>query len=142
MITRQELEVTQDFPFQLVRDEYSANGIFGTLRTATGEEICKTLERSYNSKPKLPVGSYVCKRDADNPRLSKIFKTNFVSFEVTGVPGHSGILFHPGNKHTDSDGCILVGSTRDKLGVYNSRATFKKLMERLEGLDSFMLNVR
>jgi hypothetical protein len=30
---------------------------------------------------------------------------------LVGVPGYSGIRIHPGNRHVDTDGCLLPGKT-------------------------------
>lgn len=52
---------------------------------------------------------------------------------VLGVPGFSGIRIHTGNLATDTDGCILVGATRNKAGeVRNSVLAYNRLMILLE----------
>ena len=42
-----------------------------------------------------------------------------------------GILIHSGNDEKDSAGCIIVGENKVKGKVVNSRATFKKLLEKI-----------
>jgi hypothetical protein len=48
------------------------------------------------------------------------------------VPNFEGILIHPGNTSRDTEGCILVGTTKSKDFVGNSRAAFKTLFAKLE----------
>ena len=47
------------------------------------------------------------------------------------VPCFTGILIHPGNTHSDTDGCILVGQNKQVGKVLNSRTTFDKLIQRI-----------
>ena len=129
--------------------DFREDGIFSELRV-DGDLFCVTLEHAYPNNglwaPKLPRGAtYRCVRGLH--RLRNYNKGDvFETFEITGVSGHSGILFHPGNKNEDSDGCVLVGKKRDQtitniVIVTHSRDTFARLMEELKGIDDFMLRV-
>lgn len=64
-----------------------------------------TLELPWlDNKPKIsciPTGEYICKKTISQ----KAGRT----YEVTNVPGRSGILFHAGNEPKDTEGCILLG---------------------------------
>lgn len=115
----------------LVRTEYTADGIFGELRDGFGTRLCYTLEHSYDGKPKVPAGLYKCVRGMHALRPGH----PFVTFEITGVEGHKGILFHPGNTEEDSKGCVLVGSQRAGRALLKSRLAFNCLMGLLEGLN-------
>ena len=88
----------------LKRTEFRDDGIFGEL--SAGNLNLVTLEHSYDKKPKIPVGTYKCVRGVHH--LANMVHP-FTTFEVTGVPGHTNILIHPGNWNSDSEGCILVG---------------------------------
>jgi hypothetical protein len=68
------------------------------------------------------------------------------TFEVTGVPGRSLILFHRGNTHLDTRGCILLGSRfsvgfADSLALQESRIAFTAFMGALAGIDKFGLSI-
>lgn len=127
---------------RLVRYAFKADGILGFLYDAENEQIAATLEHSYDGKPKLPVGTYQCVRGKHTLHSRP---EPFETFEIMGVPGHTGILFHPGNWQGDSNGCVLIGRTASQsdLGsmVTNSRATFYRFMLDLDGIDSFTLTV-
>src|SRR5882757_797524 len=89
----------------LTRKDFRSDGIFSELTDEKGNFIAVTLEHSYNNKPKLYNGTFQC--------VKGIHKLHdgipFEAYEVTGVSGHIGILFHIGNFNNDSDGCILLG---------------------------------
>lgn len=126
---------------KLTRNEYAQNGIFSTLTTEAGTHVAETLEHAYpmltSYEPKIPVGIYKCVRGEH--RLHG--KPPFGTFEVTGVAGHSGILFHAGNYNTDSDGCVLVGEKRFENMITNSKRTFAAFMALQDGLQEFILEI-
>lgn len=125
----------------LCRTDYREDGVFGKL-LANGKEVAVTLEHSYGLTPKLPSGSYTCKL---SPHRLHGMDHDFLTYEVTGVPGHAGILFHWGNWEKDSEGCILVGHTvaSSPTGqmVTGSKATFQSLMQLQAGAQEFTLIV-
>lgn len=123
---------------RLVRRSYSPLGVFGELFDSTGVKICDTLEHAYeNDQPKLNTGEHSCVRGQHQLHSSD---QPFETFEITGVPGHTGILFHVGNVSADSSGCVLLGlSTPGKL--VESRTTFNAFMARLKGINTFVLEV-
>lgn len=114
------------------------NGIFGFLFDGRGNTLFVTMEHSYDGQPKLPDGAYLCKRSMH--RLHGMTQ-DFETFEIMGVPGHTGILFHWGNYNADSNGCVLVGEARVGNMVTNSRAAFAGLMALQAGCDEFQLTV-
>lgn len=122
----------------LTRTRYSPAGIFGVL---TWDEVflAVSLEHSYEGKPKLPLGDYTCVRGKH--QLHGMTEP-FTTFEVTGVLGHSGILFHCGNTQWDSEGCILVGSAQVGNQITESRKAFSEFMATVGKRASFPLTVR
>jgi Family of unknown function (DUF5675) len=127
---------------------YRADGIFSELYN--GQDLfCVTLEHAYPNDaswlPKIPRGStYTCVRGMHSLEHYNSGFT-FATFEVTGVTGHSGILFHPGNFNKDSNGCILTGKQLMQDGadwyISHSQETFANFLKALEGIDEFQLRV-
>lgn len=125
-----------------------SDGVFGHLLYDDGSQFCVTLEHAFLTgtdryAPKIPPGTYLCVRGWH--RLHHLADP-FETFEVTGVEGHTGILFHIGNYNTDSDGCILVGKDlNESEGIWmisRSRDTFESFMLLHEGQDQFTLTVQ
>lgn len=126
----------------LTRKDRQAEGIFGELRDAEGTLIAETIEHAYDDgtgtyAPKIPNGDYVCVRGQHQLHSGPI-----ETFEVMGVPGHTGVLLHPGNTESDSEGCILLGEARIGNMITNSRITFQKFMALEAGLSEFRLRVQ
>jgi hypothetical protein len=53
--------------------------------------------------------------------------------EIHNVPNYTGVRIHPGNTDADTEGCILVGKTKGRDFIGNSRAAFDKLFVRIQG---------
>lgn len=123
---------------QLRRTAYKDAGIFGELVNIDGHILLQTLEHSYNDKPKVPQGEYKCVRGQHKLAHQD---HSFETFEVTGVPDHTGILFHVGNFDNDSSGCILLGLSAGGTQLFSSREAFQKFMALQQGVDSFTLIV-
>lgn len=125
----------------MTRREYREDGIFGTLTDENGEVVAMTIEHAYTDgnggwAPKVPEGEYTCERGQHMLHSGPI-----ETFEVTGVPGHSGVLLHPGNEQSASQGCILLGEAETGSMITNSRKTFEAFMALEDGLDQFQLTV-
>jgi len=129
----------------LTRTEINPYGIFGVLTDENNNQIAVTLEHAYpdntlaenvNLSPKIPTGVYTCQRGQHRLHSGPI-----ETFEVLNVPGHSGILLHYGNTNADSDGCILVGETKQNNMILSSRVAFSKFMDLQVGLDQFQLTI-
>jgi hypothetical protein len=132
----------------LTRFESRADGIFGMLTDAVGQRIAHTLEHAYDDgqggwTAKIPAGTFTCVR---GDHLLDGMTTPFSTFEITGVPGHTGLLFHWGNYNSDSEGCVLLGYSEVDAGgrrmITASRASFARFMQLQAGQDSFQLVVR
>lgn len=130
---------------KLTRELMDPFGIISTLRTDFGSQIAITLEHSYDGLPKIPPGVYKCVRGIH--ALEHYNKGQpFETFEVTGIEGHTGLLFHPGNKNADSNGCVLTGRSLITGAdghpfVTNSHTTFDQFMKLNTGVNEFNLTV-
>lgn len=96
----------------------------------------------------IPPAAYICKRVL-SPKFGN-------TFEVTGVPGRSEILFHSLNTEEGTKGCIGLGldvgflKVRDedsgektrKLAVLNSRIAHRQFMEHFNGVNEWILIVK
>ena len=132
---------------RLDRLQRRREGIFGDL-SINGEHLAQTLEHAYESAdgqfyPKIPAGTYTCKRGAH--RLHGM-DHDFETFQILDVPGCFGILFHCGNFNRDSEGCVLLGNsvTKQENGeqmLTGSKDAFARFMARLEGQETFELTV-
>ena len=127
---------------------YRSDGIFGTF-TFDGNDapFCVTLAHAFANggtyQPIVGQGTYQCVRGIHSLANGVPFET----FEITGIDGHKGLLFHAGNFNKDSEGCTLLG---EKIAVYgnagaemitNSKVTFAAWMTMLAGLNKFTLTV-
>lgn len=130
----------------LIRTAKRPDGVFSILVDDCQEQIGATLEHAYPVdgglfEPKLKEGTYVCKRGTHRLEHGEPFET----FEITGVEGHSGILFHTGNWNRDSNGCVLTGQwvadDVDPWYIAASRSAFRAFMKLQEGADEFLLTV-
>ena len=124
--------------------DYNQYGIFGDL-TFEDEPIpfCVILTHAFPKEdgtyaPATPPGTYTCVRGTH--RLEH--GDPFVTFEITRVEGHTGILFHVGNYNKDSEGCILVGKERWVNMITNSAATFAGFMGELKDVNEFTLEIK
>lgn len=113
---------------ELIRVEESIDGTFGVLKIE-GKAFCVTLELPDRGNQagisNIPAGEYLCKRYSSS---------NFPeTYEITGVPNRSKILFHAGNVTNDSRGCVLLGAYFGKLrgnrAILNSGVTFTEFMQ-------------
>lgn len=125
----------------LERVKFTPDGIFSSL-SKDGENIAFTLEHAYPGTDdtwiaKIPNGTYTCIRGMHHLLHGAPFET----FEITGVSGHSGLLFHKGNFDSDSEGCVLLGEEIVGNMVSNSAVSFENFMSVLTGIDSFPLTV-
>ena len=113
---------------KLIRDREDYFGTFGSLILPNGN-ILSTLEPSWIDNKEnvscIPAGTYQC-AITQSPRYGK-------AYEVKNVPNRSHILFHAGNWAKDTQGCILLGLSRDDVRLFESRkavAMFMQLMNK------------
>ena len=119
---------------KIIRDTFSDESTIGKLYI-DGEYFCETLEdkdrfletesKKEYSKTAIPRGVYSVVLN-ESVRFKKLMPL------LLNVSQFEGIRIHSGNKAEDTDGCILVGRTRRRDFIENSRDAFNELMNRLE----------
>jgi len=139
-------DVPEPLSMRLCRNDWKSDRVFGTLFDQNMNQICKTMEPLFDGKPKIPDGSWTCIRGDHTLKFGVPIHT----FEVRGVSGHWGLLFHTGNRPKDSNGCILVGVSivpdpYSKLGeemLSSSKVAFGEFMKACNGWNAFPLSIR
>jgi len=108
--------------FTLLRD-YKKEATIGTIIDKDGKHICKTLERpnlnnqrdnpstKENESSCIPEGVYVCKKYS-SPKYPD-------TWEITGVPNRSKILFHTANYINQLLGCVATATTIQDMNPRN-----------------------
>lgn len=117
-------------------------GTFGVLKWSHDlAPFALSLEDPWRNNTRfiscIPSGRYLCK-PISSPAHGR-------TFEVTDVEDRSHILFHRGNTHVDTQGCILIGEQYEFLdgiaSVNSSRKGFNEWWNRAKGLEEFMLEI-
>jgi hypothetical protein len=125
----------------LLRIGSSDLGTFGVLRDAQ-IPFAVTMEQPWKNNAQsvscIPPGTYTCQR-VTSPKFGN-------TFEVTGVPGRTHILFHAGNTLEDTEGCIMVaeefGGTSMLPIVVSSRRGYGAFMDKQQGVNEFELEIK
>jgi hypothetical protein len=105
------------------------NSTIGEL-TIDGKFECYTLEdKERDVKIKcetaIPKGTYKVIINQSN-RFKKLLPL------LLDVPNFEGVRIHPGNTNHDTEGCILVGRTRSKDFIGQSRKAFATLFAKMK----------
>lgn len=118
---------------ELKRDTFTAISTQGIL-TIDGEHECYTLEdedryleeggEKVYGKTAIPRGRYKVVMDW-SPKYERDMP------HVLAVPGFEGIRIHAGNKAEDTEGCILVGRSRNENWLRDSKIAFDTLVQKL-----------
>lgn len=95
----------------------------GGMLDIDGLFVAYTLEPPVRAeKPcAIPNGTYIVK-------LLWSQRFQMMTPHVLNVPGFTEIEWHPGNRPENTEGCTLVGETRDTDYVGNSVLAFTKLL--------------
>ena len=119
---------------KLTRDVFTDLSTTGKL-TVDDEYFSFTLEdtdRKMEAGGEKVYGKTCVPRGAYDVVLNFSNRYQKVMPQVMDVPGFEGIRIHAGNFHGDTNGCVLLGSTRSTDFVGNSMVTFDRLMGILE----------
>jgi hypothetical protein len=83
----------------------------------------------------IPAGTYTALR-FNSPHIG------YVLYQLANVPDRVGVDLHIGNYPHDSEGCILLGESREADAIDSSKEAFDLFMGMLTGIDRFTLTVR
>lgn len=125
---------------RLVRVTEHNGATLGVLCIDDSPEMV-TLEDAWRDNERqvscIPVGKYKIKLHR-SPRFG-------LTYQVADVPERSHILFHAGNTHKDTHGCILLGLQYGKLdkdtAILASKSAFTKFMDMMNGVTEAQLIV-
>lgn len=119
---------------------HRADGMFGIF-IFNNFPVCVTLELPWLYNHPLtsciPAGRYICKR-VNSPHHGN-------TFEITGVPNRSKILFHGANLIADLLGCVGLAEFyhdfNGTAGVANpfKGAAMQEFLQRTAGINEFEL---
>lgn len=114
---------------RVLRKTFTEESTIGEL-SINGQFECFTLEDKVRAvkihgKTAIPTGIYEVVIT-----FSDRFKKPLPL--LLNVPNFAGIRIHPGNKAADTEGCLLVGTTKAKDFVGSSKVAFKALFEKIE----------
>jgi hypothetical protein len=114
---------------RLLRKTFTEESTIGDL-TVNGQPECFTLEDKVRAvkihgKTAIPAGIYEV-----TITFSEKFKKPLPL--LLNVSNFAGIRIHSGNTAVDTEGCILVGTTKGPDRVNNSRVAFKALFAKIE----------
>lgn len=114
---------------KLIRETYTKDSTIGKLYV-DGVFTCYTLEDAVRDKKiknvtAIPVGTYKVIIDFSN-RFKQLMPL------LLNVPNYAGVRIHPGNYSKDTEGCILVGTTKGVNMIGNSRAAYASLLVRIK----------
>jgi len=105
------------------------NSTIGEL-TIDGKFECYTLEDKerdvkIKSETAISKGTYKVIINRSN-RFKKLLPL------LLNVPNFEGVRIHPGNTNHDTEGCILIGTTKGKDFIGNSRIAFNRLFKKMQ----------
>lgn len=105
-----------------------------------GEFLCHILEDEYRAKKvwgqtRIPAGAYaigVRQEGGFHNRYTNRFKFHLGMLELLDVPHFQYILFHVGNTHSDTAGCLLTGRwNKSTMTVLESERTYERVYKLL-----------
>lgn len=122
----------------VVRDTFTENSTIGKM-LIDGAFFCYTLEDTIRDtkiagETAIPYGTYKVIVNMSN-RFKRLMPL------LLNVPNFEGVRIHNGNTKEHTHGCILVGATKSKDFIGDSKTTFTKLMKKLEGQKDITLEI-
>ena len=128
---------------KLDRQETSANATRGVLTISGKAGSWYVLEPAgpdsteEGSDQRIPAGNYRV-APYSSPKYPNVF-------ELKDVPGRTYILIHPGNFHSNTEGCLMPGKVKmmdgADLAVGSSRDAFKEIKDHLSGAKRITIEI-
>jgi len=114
---------------ELIRKEFTEHSTIGDL-LIDGQFFCFTLEDVVRDvkipgQTAIPYGSYEVITDYSN-RFKKVMPL------LLNVPGFDGVRIHSGNTDKDTEGCVLIGFTKTKDFIGESKKAFLEFLPKLQ----------
>lgn len=114
---------------QVIRKEFTDKSTIGDMYV-DGNFECYTLEDAVRSvKIKgltaIPAGSYEVVLSFSE-RFQRLLPL------LMNVPNFDGVRIHAGNTDRDTEGCILVGKTKEQDFIGASKAAFEVLLDKIQ----------
>lgn len=116
---------------EVIRDTFTNKTTIGKLYI-DGKYQCETLEDLVRptgvkvfGETAIPKGEYEIVIN-----FSEKYKKPMI--QIMNVPNFSGIRIHSGNKAEDTEGCILVGTSRSKDWISGSVKAFTPLFDKID----------
>lgn len=123
---------------RLIREPSAASTTIGVL-FVDDRFFAFTLEDELRERPGQPVLTWKVAGQTAIPagryRVVVSYSPRFGRPlpELLDVPGFTGIRLHPGNRHTDTEGCVLVGFRRSGVVLEDSLAACARLQAAIDG---------
>ncbi len=109
--------------------ELFINGVFECF---TLEDVERPVK--IKNETAIPKGTYKVIINQSN-RFKRLLPL------LLNVPNFEGIRIHSGNSNHDTEGCILVGQTRNKNYIGQSRKAFNKLFKKMQAAKDITITI-
>ena len=106
--------------------------IDGVFECFTLEDIERPVK--IKAETAIPKGTYKVIINQSN-RFKKLMPL------LLNVPNFEGVRIHAGNTNHDTEGCILVGQSRNKNYIGQSRKAYEKLFKKMQVAKEISLTI-
>lgn len=106
--------------------------IDGVFECFTLEDIERPVK--IKAETAIPKGTYKVIINMSN-RFKRLMPL------LLNVPNFEGVRIHAGNTNHDTEGCILVGQTRNKNYIGQSRKAYEKLFKKMQAAKEISLTI-
>jgi len=109
--------------------ELSIDGLFQCYTLEDTERAVKI-----KGETAIPKGTYKVIINESN-RFKRLLPL------LLDVPNFEGVRIHSGNSNHDTEGCILVGQSRNKNYIGQSRKAFEKLFKKMQAAEYITITI-